>query len=170
MKTPNYKKAIKNLVKMSGEHSLVFYNLNNYNTVVSDGCCLITIPKADFDEIRADLGKVGFFESEKLFNAFSKWDNSQGQLAEETPLLIDVASDKQVRVFKLNNELLAINQKYIDIIKNTINPEDFHLYGTGPKSPLYNVNRGKHVIGVLPIYQSQLMNTDVTIIINKVLE
>lgn len=170
MKTPNYKKAVRDLARMNN-NTLLYHKLSEYAIVVSDGHCVITVPKTDFREISADLDKVKFIEKYELYQAVSNWDNLQGQLVEETPLQIKIEQNT-IQVFKDKKDLIAINQKFIEIIKNSIFLDDFKLYCMGKNTPLYCINRADdnifHVVAVLPVKMN--VNNDIKTIINKVLE
>lgn len=165
MKT-NYKKAIKALIKVGRNNSLFYYKTGNYY-LISDGCCIITVPAEDFKEIPT-YSKVGLIENISLLNYLDKFYNQDTLEATQTSLLIeDVtcnnyhSSLSQTRVFKLENgDLVPINNDYVEIVKNTIYQDNInYCNGLNTKTPIRYIE--KNIDGSLTGFIILPINFDV---------
>lgn len=148
MKT-NYKRAIKTLIKVGKNNNLFYCKTGNYY-LVSDGCCIITIPVEDFKEISTYSKKVGLIENVSLLNYLDKFYNQDKLEATQTSLLIEDAiwnnynnSISQIRVFKLDNgDLVPVNNDYVEVVKNTINQNNIvYCNGLNTKTPIHYITK-----------------------------
>lgn len=158
MKT-NYKRALKGLLSMAENKMLYYQPINKANyMLVSDGKCIITVPTLDFEESKTYL-KATWSERMDLSKFLDKSDREEANKATPTTLLIeDTNNNRIIRVYKVGNELAAINNKYHEIVKDTIYIDTLnHCYAQDKMHAIRWVDRGvdgiiKGGFVIMPIY------------------
>lgn len=165
MKT-NYKRAIKTLIKVGKSDKLFYCKTGNYY-LVSDGCCIITMPAEDFKEIPT-YSKMALIENDNLLGFLNKFYNQDTLEAMQTSLLIEDTtwnnyhnSLSQIRVFKLENgDLVPVNNDYVGVVKDTINQDNItYCNGLNPKTPIRYIE--KDIDGTLSGFAILPINFDV---------
>ena len=125
MKT-NYKRALKAMAKM--EKRIYFDTLDSV-VLVSESHFIISVPYAEWQELVEGVDTV-FKKNELSQNdALRKifYDNKDGVPCRMTNAAI-YCGDKLARVFKANNTLGVFNEKFLDVVRDTIHA-DYLVYG-----------------------------------------
>lgn len=171
MKT-NYKRVIKTINKLGNKKFFIQYVKNT--VFVSQGHFIIAIPVSDFEEYKSEL--KGSIEEIDLLKIF--YDNMDGTEVDMTMTTVQIDFDwntKSARVFKNKDIIMAVNEQFVDMIRDTIYQDRLatECKARSRKSPLfyadkiYNIETCKwEVIGgfaLLPI------NMDVRDVLNNVL-
>jgi hypothetical protein len=171
MKT-NYKRALKAMAKM--EKRIYFDTLDSV-VLVSESHFIISVPYEDWQELVEGVSSV--FEKNTMTQIDLKKifvDNKDGVRCEMTNAAI-YCGDKLTRVFKAGNSLGVFNEKFLDVVRDTIHA-DYLVYGMTVnttseqiKSPMIHADfdaNDKLISGVaiLPI------NCNVRDVFNRILE
>lgn len=167
MKT-NYKRAMKNLYKVKKSRYIYYQYVGNV-TLVSDGSCIITVPSIDFEAYKDEaFGKAEILQNNKLSEMLRDMVNRDCTASKLTTILINITKDKLCRVFKVNNELVAINEAYVDVVRDTIHGDCLaYAYGTDGKSPIFKIDMLSDMttgFAILPI------NCNVKDVLNSAME
>lgn len=161
MKT-NYKKAIKDLIKTGKANRLFYCKIEDTRCYfVTDGCCVITVPELDFEDIHT-YSKVSLIENPNVFKTMEDIKKNKSSVyATKTSMLLEYTNYndiKTLRVYKLDNgDLVPVNNTYVEVVKNTIyqgNTE--YCVGLNTKTAInyIDVDADGNVIGgyaILPI-------------------
>lgn len=125
MKT-NYKRALKAMAKMENH---IYYDTLDTVVLVSESHFIISVPYADWQELVESIESV--FKKNKLSqnDTLRKifYDNKDGVQCKMTNAAI-YCGDKLTRVFKADNSLGVVNEKFLDVIRDTIHV-DYLVYG-----------------------------------------
>lgn len=172
MKT-NYKRALKAMAKM--EKRIYFDTLDSV-VLVSESHFIISVPYADWKELVEGTENVfkknELSQNDTLRKIFI--DNKDGVRCKMTNAAI-YCGDKLTRVFKADNSLGVVNEKFLDVVRDTIHA-DYLVYSMTVKTsnnqikvPLVHADfdaNDKLMSGVaiLPI------NCDVREVFNRILE
>ena len=116
MKT-NYKRALKAMAKM--EKRIYFDTLDTI-VLVSESHFIISVPYADWQELVE--GTESVFKKNTMTQTDLKKifiDNKDGVPCRMTNTAI-YCGDKLTRVFKANNSLGVVNEKFLDVIRDTV--------------------------------------------------
>lgn len=162
MKT-DYKKAIKALIRVGKSNRLFYYKIENTDCYfVTDGCCIITVPSEDFEEIPT-YAKVGLIENPSIFKCIEDIKENKGkQEATKTSLLFELDqygnTKKTTRVYMLDNKVLVpVNNAYVEIVENTIYQDNVqYCNGLNTKTAInyIDVNIHGNIVGgfaIVPI-------------------
>ena len=171
MKT-NYKRALKTMAKM--EERIYFDTLDTV-VLVSESHFIISVPYADWQELvegtESVFKKNTLTQTDILRKIFI--DNKDGAPCRMTNTAI-YCGDKLTRVFKANNSLGVVNEKFLDVIHDTIHA-DYLVNGMTVKT---NNNQIRTPIIHADFYDDKLIsgvavlpiNCDVREVFNRILE
>lgn len=130
MKT-NYKRALKAMAKM--EKRIYFDTLDSV-VLVSESHFIISVPYADWQELvegtESVFKKNELTQNDALRKIFI--DNKDGIRCEMTNAAI-YCGDKLTRVFKADNSLGVVNEKFLDVVCDTIHA-NYLAYGMTVKT------------------------------------
>lgn len=120
MKT-NYKRALKAMAKM--EKRIYFDTLDSV-VLVSESHFIISVPYADWQELVESIESVfkknELSQNDTLRKIFT--DNKDGVQCKMTNAAL-YCGDKLTRVFKANNSLGVFNEKFLDVVRDTIHAD-----------------------------------------------
>ena len=174
MKT-NYKRALKTMAKMENH---IYYDTLDTVVLVSESHFIISVPYADWQELVEGVNSVfkknELTQNDTLRKIFLDNRDGIGVQCKMTNAAI-YCGDKLTRVFKADDSLGVFNEKFLDVVRDTIHA-DYLVYGMTVnitskqiKTPMihadFDVN-DKLISGVaiLPI------NCDVRDIFNRIME
>lgn len=120
MKT-NYKRALKAMAKME---KVIYYDTLDTVVLVSESHFIISVPYADWQELvegtESVFKKNTLTQNDTLRKIFI--DNKDGIQCRMTNTAI-YCGDKLTRVFKANNSLGVVNEKFLDVVRDTIHAD-----------------------------------------------
>ncbi len=120
MKT-NYKRALKAMAKM--EKKIYFDTLDSV-VLVSESHFIISVPYADWQELvegtESVFKKNTMTQNDSLRKIFT--DNKDGVQCRMTNAAI-YCGDKLTRVFKADNSLGVVNEKFLDVVRDTMHAD-----------------------------------------------
>lgn len=117
MKT-NYKRALKAMAKMENR---IYYDTLDAVVLVSESHFIISVPYADWQELVEGTENVfkknELTQNDTLRKIFT--DNKDGVQCKMTNAAI-YCGDKLARVFKADSVLGVVNEKFLDVVRDTI--------------------------------------------------
>lgn len=125
MKT-NYKRALKAMAKMKKR---IYFDTLDSVVLVSESHFIISVPYADWQELVEGVDTV-FKKNELSQNDTLRkifYDNKDGVRCEMTNAAI-YRGDMLTRVFKAGDSLGVFNEKFLDVVRDTIHA-DYLVYG-----------------------------------------